>query len=515
MRTKKSIVNILVNCLCYLVFMVATFVVRQMFSRVLGLALVGIDGGFSNIVSILAVVELGLGIGMSYKLYEPIFKKDWLKISNFLNFLKKTYVVISSIILISAIIFSLFLVKLIGEDSGLTNLKLRIIFLLYTLDVISSYLFFHKRTMFIADQKSYINNLIKIPIIILTVSSQIFVLIFLKSFELYIITKITFRILENILISYFFKKHYPLIDLTNSKKLEPNERKEILKNIKAMLFHRIGGASIKQISGVIVLIFATLRENGIFYNYLLITGAVLGITSEIFNGISASFGNLLTTESEEKVYENFKVIFFLNFLIYSSFSAIFLNTVSPFMKIWIGTENSIFSPALTVAITVNLYLYGMKQSVDMVKSSAGIFLQDRFIPILETTLNFIVSFILAKKFGIIGAIIGGILSTILVPFISQPYFIYKIVFNKKLIEYYKKYILYTTLTIFYTIATYKLTGFIVAPSLILQISINFLICLTLPTLINIIVFRKDKQLIFLSSVAGKVVKDFANGLTRM
>ena len=98
MRTKNSIRNILVSFLSYLIILVGSFVTRKIFANILGLKMVGIEGMFLNVVSALSIVELGLGLGIVYKLYKPIAQKDWEQVSVILCFLRRAYCIISLII---------------------------------------------------------------------------------------------------------------------------------------------------------------------------------------------------------------------------------------------------------------------------------------------------------------------------------------------------------------------------------------------------------------------------------
>ena len=68
MRTKQSVIYIIVSCTSYLILMLCTFITRGVFSRVLGLDYAGVESTFLNLVSMLAIVELGLGTGIIYKL---------------------------------------------------------------------------------------------------------------------------------------------------------------------------------------------------------------------------------------------------------------------------------------------------------------------------------------------------------------------------------------------------------------------------------------------------------------
>ncbi len=491
MRTKKSMINIIVSVISYAIVMIGSFVTRKIFTSVLGLEVVGIEGSFLNIVSALAIVEMGLGVGIVYTLYKPISENNWAKISSILNFLKKSYILISAIVFGLGIIISFFVSIPIKED--FSKIWLSGIFMLYVMDVLSSYLFSHKRAMFIADQKNYVNNIIHIFAQIFLFIFQILVLKIFKYFELYLICKIIFRLSENIVISILFDKKYKLINLKDSEELSNFEKKDFFKNIKALLFHRIAGFSLTSTSSVLIMSFVGLRENGIYYNYMLVSNALISVSNEFFNGIIASFGNLLNTESKEKIYDSFKILYFINFIMYSFFTVSFFNVITPFVTLWIGS-NSIFPIFTVIWLSTYLYMFGIRQSVLMVKVSAGIYNPDKYFALLEAVVTFGLSFILVRKLGVIGVIIGNIISMMLIPNITQPYLIYNIVFkNNKLKNYYLKYFIYAALTMLYTYISYIICGNINPSSNLFKLICNFIVCLIVPNFMNFIIFYKTEE----------------------
>ena len=491
MRTKKSMINIIVSVISYAIVMIGSFLTRKIFTSVLGLEIVGIEGSFLNIVSALAIVEMGLGVGIVYTLYKPIAENNWSKISSILNFLKKSYILISAIVFGLGIVISFFVSIPIKED--FSKIWLSGIFMLYVMDVLSSYLFSHKRAMFIADQKNYVNNIIHIFAQIFLFIFQILVLKIFKSFELYLICKIVFRLSENIVISILFDKKYKLINLKNTDQLSNFEKKDFFKNIKALLFHRIAGFSLTSTSSVLIMSFVGLRENGIYYNYMLVSNALISVSNEFFNGIIASFGNLLNTESKEKIYDNFKILYFINFIIYSFFTVSFFNLITPFVTLWIGPD-SIFPMFTVIWLSTYLYMFGIRQSVLMVKISAGIYNPDKYFALLEAVVTFGLSFMLVQKLGVIGVMVGNIISMMLIPNITQPYLVYNIVFkNNKLINYYLKYFLYASLTILYTYITYIICCNINTENNLFKLICNFIICLIIPNFMNFIIFYKTEE----------------------
>ncbi len=502
MRTKNSVINISISCVSYVFIMLGSFITRSLFSTTLGLEIVGIEGTYQNIVSALAIVELGLGVGIVYKLYRPIAEKDWEKVSIILCFLKRAYLVIALIVLGLGIGISFFVGIPIKED--FSKVWLSEIFMLYVLDVISSYLFSHKRAMFIADQKNYINNIIHTVIQVCMFIGQICILLFFKSFELYLVCKIFFRLLENVIISYYFDKNYPFINTKINKSMPRIEKKDLFSNIKAMLLHKIAGFSLTSTSSLMIMYFVNLRESGIYSNYMMIVTALITISNEFFNGIIASFGNLLNTESKDKVYSNFNTLYFINFLIYSFFTVSFFNLVTPFIGM-LPISDATFPLWVTVFISGYLYMYGIRQSLLMVKVGAGIYNPDKYFAIVEAVITLLLSFILVRKMGVAGVMLANMLSMLLVPFWTQPYLVYKIVFNKKLKPYYLKYVVYAVLTVLYTFISYEICKKF-DYSGILKLVCNGLVCLTVPNVINIILFYRTDEFKRILDAAKTVFK---------
>lgn len=512
MRTKNSVINILVSCFSYGVIMVGSFVTRQIFANVLGLEIVGIEGAFLNVVSALAIVELGLGVGIVYKLYKPIAQENWNQVAVVLCFLRRCYIAIASCVGVLGIGMAYFVVMPIKED--FSKIWLGQIFILYVIDVVVSYLYSHKRAMFIADQKNYVNNIIHIVAQVLLFVFQILVLKIFASFEGYLICKIFSRLIENLIISYRFDKKYSFIDLRTKQRMPDIEKKDLFKNMKALLLHKISGFGTTTVSSLIIVYCVSLRDNGIYYNYMLIVMALTTVTNEVFNGVIASFGNLLNTSSSKKVYENFNILYFLNFLLYSFIVTSFVCLSTPFINIWTG-EGSAFGILTTVAITGYLYIYGMRQSIGMAKVSAGIYDQDKYLAVVGAIVTFVFSWLLVKPLGISGVMIGNIVGIMAIPYWVQPFLVYDEIFKMPVKNYHIKFVYYTVLTAMYAWLSYFLCDIIYKRSNIVnglsnnlvsnfhisskislsvsQVIVNAGICLIIPNIFNIVLFFRTKE----------------------
>ena len=68
-RTTNSLLNFCSSIGAQLIVMIMNFVVRTVFISTLGKEYLGINGLFSNILSLLSLAELGVGSAILFKLY--------------------------------------------------------------------------------------------------------------------------------------------------------------------------------------------------------------------------------------------------------------------------------------------------------------------------------------------------------------------------------------------------------------------------------------------------------------
>ena len=88
-RTKNSVLTIVSSGIRQALTLIMTFVSRTIFIKVLGAEFLGLNGLFTNILSILALSELGIGSAISFYLYRPIAEKNIDRIKSLMIFYKK------------------------------------------------------------------------------------------------------------------------------------------------------------------------------------------------------------------------------------------------------------------------------------------------------------------------------------------------------------------------------------------------------------------------------------------
>ena len=111
-RTKHSIKNIKYAIIGQFSGIIITFVARLIFIQTLGIEYLGLNSLFSNILSVLSLVELGIGSAIIFSLYKPLEENDQEKIKSLMMFYKKSYITIGLLIGVFGIIVTPFFIKL-------------------------------------------------------------------------------------------------------------------------------------------------------------------------------------------------------------------------------------------------------------------------------------------------------------------------------------------------------------------------------------------------------------------
>ena len=104
MRVVNTLRNGIVGMISQLIILVTGFILRAIFIKVLGQEILGLNGLFLDILSILSVTELGIGTAITYSLYKPIFEDDVETITGLMNLYRKAYRLIGSIIFIISLL---------------------------------------------------------------------------------------------------------------------------------------------------------------------------------------------------------------------------------------------------------------------------------------------------------------------------------------------------------------------------------------------------------------------------
>ena len=489
-RKRSSFRNMITAVSSNVLTIIVGLVAQAVFIKILGSEYLGLNGLFSNIISMLGIAELGIGSAIIYNMYKPIAEDDHEKIKSLMQFYKKSYRIITLIISIIGLLIIPFIKYIVDIESVTVDINVYLVYILFLLETVCSYILSYKRSMLYADQKEYITNLIHMGYTIIVNTLQLAFLYFTHNYYLYLIIKIIMRLLENVVISLYVNRKYEYLKENDATSLDKKTEKDIFQKIKALFFHKIGTFIVSGTDNIIISKYLGLVTVGLYSNYYLIINAVQTVLNHIIQATKASIGNLLVTETKEKQFDIFDKIRFVNFWI-SCFSSICIFVImDSFITIWIGYKFVLPTKVLLVLV-INFFIVSSRSTYGAFKEAAGIFYEDRFVPIIESLLNIVLSIIFVKKFGLMGVFMGTIGSGLILWLYSYPKYVYKNLFGRSYIDYMKETIYYFIIFALIAGFTYSLAVLISFDNVYLQFISNVLISVIVPNVILLLLFSKD------------------------
>ena len=480
-RTKNVAKNASVGLIMKIIIFIMQFVCRTIFIKALSTEYLGVNGLFSNILTMLSFAELGIGNAIIFKLYKPIAEDNKEKVKTYLNFYKKAYVLIGITILAIGICIIPFL-KYIVTDAPNISENITLLYVLFLINSSVSYFFTYKRSIIYGYQKEYIATFRESIIVITQNILQIIFLLLTHNYIVYLIIQLLATVAQNIWVSKKAEKMYPYIKEKKYEKISKEEEKNILKDVKSLVLYRLGSSISNGTDNIIISSFIGVSEVGLLSNYTTITNAITSFTSVIFNGFTASVGNLNVSKDKQKKQNIFYQILLMAFYVYGFISIMFTALANDFIEIWLG-KDYLFDLAIVIALGLNLYVEGIRYPSRIYRDTMGLFKEGRWMPLLSSIANVILSLILVKPLGVFGVLIATVIARLIIMTWYDPYIIHKFKFESKFRKYVIRYCYY-----FFIITATFLIGY----KIIRLISINgiagFIIKAIILALIIIIIF---------------------------
>lgn len=460
-RTENSRKNLTNGIINQVIILAINFASRTIFIKTLGEQYLGINGLYTNILSLLSLTELGLGNIALYTLYKPLAEKNSKKISQLINFYKKVYFIIFCSVIIIGLVFVPFLKYIIDTNLPLKDLILY--YILYLLNTALSYAFINKRILVNADQKVYIIRNTTTMVTVIQFILQASILVVYKDFYLYLIIQCMCTLLTNLIIKFKAEKIY---NLNIEDKLPKEEQKSILLQTKDLFIYKLNVTLVNSVDNIFISILLGTNIVGYYSNYNMIILMIINLINLIINSISASIGNLsVIAKSKEKEQFFYKLLLAMQWII-SFVSCCMLQLFNDFITLWIG-EMYVFSSVTVLIIVMNFYIAYIISPIWIFRETNGLFKEVKYVMLVTAILNIIFTYILGIKYGLNGIIGATILSRLLTTVWYEPKILFKKCFNSEPKKYYLLQLKNIIIFCLITLISYIVTKNIVATNYIL------------------------------------------------
>ena len=477
-----------------------SFILRTVFIHNLSDTLLGINGTYSNVLSILSMAELGIGTALNFSLYGPVARKDTPKIKSYMQMYRRAYTVIAAVVAVAGLALVPFLPRLV-KNPGVSDGELILYYLIFLFNTVSTYFISYKYSLCNAEQRNYIQTNINTVTKIITILLQIGMILLTKSFLLYLLTDAAVQLLQKFFVSWYLNRRYPVLTQKDVTPLSKEESAEVWNKTRALVLHKVGDVARLQTDSLIISSMIAVAVAGRVDNYLMVINSAINFVNIIFNSVISGFGNLIATESRQKQYSIFRVYRFAASWIYGFAVTGFYILLTPLIRLWLG-DAWVLPGGVVGLILTDLYFKGDRIVLSNFKTAAGVFEQDKYLAMIQGIVNLVVSIWLVKKIGLAGVYVGTVVSG-LIANVTKPFIIYRVCFERSCSSYFLE-------TARYTGAVAAVCGVCSMLSKIVIANLTFgsfiLMALLITVIFNgtfILLFSRSEEFMYVWSLAGR------------
>lgn len=405
-RGKKAFYNTMSNLLLQLVTLICSFILPRLILSSFGSSYNGITTSVTQFMSIIALLRSGIGGATRASLYKPLAEKDTDQISATVlateKFMRKVSLIFAAFIFVFSCGYPL-LVR--NEFEWLFSATLVLIISISTF--VQNYFGLTYQILLEADQRKYIHTLIEILTVILNVIIAAILINVGCGIHLVKLGSALVYSASPIFLHFYVRRNYKL-----RRDVEP-DYKSINQRWSAF-FHQAANFVHSNTDIALLTIFTNTKEISVYSIHYMVANGLRKILVSFVSGMTALFGNMLArNERKTLLHTQSMYELLLHMLAAVFFGAAFVLT-TPFVAVYTRgvSDVSYYRPLFAQIMIVAELLYCLRLPYSTLVQAAGHYRQTKKYATVEVVLNLGISLVLVGRLGLVGVVIGTLLSII-------------------------------------------------------------------------------------------------------
>ena len=412
MRIKNLFRNSFFSMFSQFALLILGFFSQRAMNLYMGAELVGMNGVISNVINILSVTELGISTAIVYHLYGALARKDEHEIASLMNLYRKAYRIFAVIVFTAGMLL-LPLIHLFMKNNSYSLTYIRILYAMWLIRTVLSYLLTDRKSLLIADQKEYIASIAGLILNVVSYLAIILLVTYRQNYLLALGIGIVTEVMLNIWINWYVERKYPFLHQLRKEKGSSFFKELILKDLKNVFISRVSDKMLNCTDNLIISGFIGVGTVGRYANYSMITQAIINILTILANTIQPTIGDYFTEKNYRRNYEILRQLTFVFFCISSVVAAGLFSLITPFIcDIWLSPAYELgWGTAVLCIVVLLIKIMGLPLSLMM--GVTGLFEKEKNTGASSAVLNLVVSLALVRPYGMTGVLLGTLLSYLL------------------------------------------------------------------------------------------------------
>lgn len=422
------------NTVLSLAYQIVTVIIGLIIPRLILSSYGSVVNGFvqsiTQMLSIISLLDLGVGAVVQASLYKPLAEKHEKEVSYIYSSAKKYFNAIAKILLIY--IFCLIIFYCFFKSHEFSWVYTTTLIVAISISSFAQYYFGICNTLLLyADQKIYIPTLVNLGTLILNAVITVVLLSFHSSIQIVKLVASLIYIIRPLYLNYYVKQHYHL-------NIIENPPQNVLADKWSGLAQHVSNYLTMSVDSIILTFFSSFKMVSVYNVYVMPLNAIRTLIETTSSSYKSFFGNLIAKNEKEKLsyeFDCYEII--VHFFIIIIFSCVCILLV-PFVLVYtqgindVNYENYMFSYLITLAYAI----YSLRLPYTTIIVAAGKFKETQLYCIVECGLNIGLSVLLVKFIGISGVAIGTCIS-VGYRTIASVYYLKKDILHRRLMKFVK------------------------------------------------------------------------------
>lgn len=395
---------------------------RKVFLEHLGDTVSGLTTTMQFTIGLFNLADLGISTAIIYALFKPIYDNDRREIGRIISLFCYLFRLIGVGVVAVGAVLMFFMPAFLDEQLPASTVMISFACFLATASL--SYFVNYKQYLLSASQRGYVIVRIFNLTTVAKILAQMAALWSEGGYFAFLAIEVAAAVVYSVLLERRVRREYPW--LHPSFRLGRSIRGyygSVFKNMRQIVSHKFAAVVLTQTDSVVIAHFISLTTVTMYYNYALIISKLSTFVASCFSGAWAGVGNLISEGDRDKIHHVFKQYTAVVLLLAGVLCGCALLFADPFMTVWLG-ERYVLDRATFMCMLGSLYIALLRQPVSVFLNGYGLY-GDVWSAWTEAALNIVISVAGSIWFGLIGVVLGTLVSTGAVVLLWKPVYLYR------------------------------------------------------------------------------------------
>lgn len=383
-----------------LVSIVCGFILPRLILRAYGSQVNGLLSSITQFLSVISLLEMGIGMVIRSALYGPLASGDEAQVSRVMVSANRFFRMLAGIFLAYTACLILAYPTLSNNVFGF-GYTASLIAAMSATSFFQYFIGLKNGLLLIADQRGYIQSFVMLVTVVLNTALSAIEIRLGAGIQLVKLSTSLVYLARPLFLAWYVRRHYR-IDWKITYEREP-----IAQKWNGVAQH-MAFIVLTSTDSIVLTLFSTLTNVSIYSVYMLVINGVNGLFNSIQNGISSLFGDLWAKRETDKLSEFFDlVVWAINSCVVFVFGCTAV-LIAPFVRVYTaGIQDANYdTPLFALIITLAYGVYCLRAPYHLMIQAGGHYRQTQSNYIIAALVNIVVSVVFVVRYGLIGVAAG-------------------------------------------------------------------------------------------------------------